>query len=215
MKPKEVYFTLVETVQAELKVKGSKFIADIFPVADIAAAQGKIEQMQQLHPKAVHHCFAIKLGVPSSITRSSDDGEPSGTAGKPIMGQLDSFHLTNVVAVVTRYFGGTLLGTGGLRKAYKEVVRLALENQEFKEIKKQYRITITFDITMLPQVMHAAKRFPGQITTKNTVLSPYVTILTETDEIDYEISQLKSNILNLPPDYASIVVDPGFQITIT
>lgn len=215
MKPKEVYFTLIEPVQAELKVKGSKFIANVFPVGDTAAAQAKIEEMQQLHPKAVHNCFAIKLGVPPSNTRSSDDGEPSGTAGKPMMGQLDSFHLTNVVAVVTRYFGGTLLGTGGLRKAYKEVVKLALENQELKEIRKQYRITITFDITMLPQVMQAAKRFPGQITTKNTVLSPYVTILTETDEIDYEISQLKSNILNLPPDYASIVEDPGFQITIT
>jgi uncharacterized YigZ family protein len=208
------YFSLVTTTDAELKVKGSKFIADLAPVSSEGAVIQFLEDKRNQHPKAVHHCLAFKLGIPPVVARSSDDGEPSGTAGKPMLGQLDSFYVTNVVAVVTRYFGGTLLGTGGLRKAYKDVVKIALENAELVEVKKQYKITITCDILLFPQVMNAAKRFPGQIQTLSAGLSPYVSILSEDEEIDSQVSKLKSNILGVSPDYAETIIDPGFKISI-
>lgn len=208
------YYTLTLPAQAEIKIKGSKFIADIMPVANEEEANKFLISQRNKHIKAVHHCSAMKFGVPPAIVRSSDDGEPSGTAGKPILGQLDSFRLTNIVAVVTRYFGGILLGTGGLRKAYKEAVKLALGIAELIEVKKIHHITITCDILQFPQVMNAAKRFPGSIRTLSSGLTPYVTIDSEAENIDFEIALLKSHILGLPVDFAATIDDPSFQITI-
>lgn len=210
----DIYYTLKSSCTAELKVKGSKFLADIIPIASEMEYRMHLENVKNKHSKAVHHCWAYKWGVPPHVAKCSDDGEPSGTAGKPMMGQLDAAQLTNIVAVVTRYFGGTLLGTSGLRKAYKEVVRAAVQNAELIEVKKAYLITIQFDIFQLPQVMDAAKRFPGEILGKSTDFSPYVKLLTEVEDLEYQLGVLKSNILNLPLDHAISIENPGFNITI-
>lgn len=121
------FYIVNSPATAELTEKGSKFLAYLFPVHDEADIKNKIQQIKSLHPKAKHWCFAWRLDPQGTLFKSNDDGEPSGTAGKPILNQIDSSALTNVLIVVVRYFGGTLLGTSGLIKAYKEVSKKCIE----------------------------------------------------------------------------------------
>ncbi|HZG01818.1 MAG TPA: YigZ family protein, partial [Chitinophagales bacterium] len=103
----------------EYKEKGSRFVACAFPVSDSTAVKQILGELKREYPKARHHCFAYRIGFDGTQHRANDDGEPSGTAGKPILGQIDSFGLTNTIVVVVRYFGGVLLGASGLNHAYK------------------------------------------------------------------------------------------------
>ncbi len=111
---------------AELRQLGSRFIARLAPAADVAAAEAFVAAERKRDPDATHHCFAWRVGRPPA-ERSSDDGEPAGTAGPPMLSALRGAGVTDVVAVVTRWFGGTKLGKGGLVRAYGGVVRAALE----------------------------------------------------------------------------------------
>ncbi|HSN09075.1 MAG TPA: YigZ family protein, partial [Hanamia sp.] len=110
MKENDYYFTIETTAVAEFKDRGSKFLAYSFPVKNINDFKKHLQNLKKEHPKAVHHCFAYRIGTDGNVFRTSDDGEPSGTAGKPILGQIDSKNLTDILIVVVRYFGGTLLG---------------------------------------------------------------------------------------------------------
>ncbi|MFA9446747.1 YigZ family protein [Egicoccus sp. AB-alg6-2] len=110
--------TIAARVRTESEVKASRFVADLVPVADLAAAEAAIAGIRREFHDARHHCTALVLGPDGQQQRSSDDGEPSGTAGAPMLAVLRGAAVTDVVAVVTRYFGGTLLGTGGLARAY-------------------------------------------------------------------------------------------------
>src|SRR5262245_49830331 len=121
----DFYNTIEKTSAAEFKDRGSKFIAYTFPIAN--DFKEKLALIKKEHPKATHHCFAYRLGLDSNNFRVSDDGEPSGSAGRPILGQIDSKQLTNVLVIVVRYFGGTLLGVPGLINAYKNSAALALQ----------------------------------------------------------------------------------------
>ena len=112
--------------QGEYVEKKSRFIADIFPLSEEEEALEKIAEIKKKHYSARHHCFAYVLGEKNEIERCSDDGEPSGTAGRPILDALLGRGIHNALAVVTRYFGGTLLGTGGLVRAYSSAVKEAL-----------------------------------------------------------------------------------------
>lgn len=123
----DFFRTPAEASQAEIEVKRSRFLADVVPVTDEAQARAVVENARKAHWDARHHCSAFVLGPARDIRRSNDDGEPSGTAGMPMLDVLVGAEVTNVVAVVTRWFGGTLLGTGGLVKAYSDAVRAALE----------------------------------------------------------------------------------------
>lgn len=111
----------------EYKEKGSKFLAYLFPVRSIEDVEKALEEVRQEHPTARHYCYAYRLDPVTGQYRMNDDGEPSGSAGKPIYGQLLSFEVHEVFIVVVRYFGGVKLGVGGLITAYKEAARLALE----------------------------------------------------------------------------------------
>ena len=113
------YYTIEQPAIAEFKDRGSKFFAYSFPVSSIDDCKKKLAQLKKEHPKAVHHCLAYRIGIDGSTFRVSDDGEPSGSAGRPILGQIDSKKLTNIMVVVVRYFGGSLLGVPGLINAYK------------------------------------------------------------------------------------------------
>lgn len=116
-----------QTAEGEYKEKGSKFLAYLYPVTsedDVARCLGHVKE---LHPAARHHCYAYRLGPEDGLYRMNDDGEPSGSAGKPIYGQLLSFEVYECLIVVVRYFGGVKLGVGGLITAYKEASKLALE----------------------------------------------------------------------------------------
>lgn len=117
-----------------------------------------MKELKEEHPKAVHHCFAYRIGNDGNNFRSSDDGEPSGSAGKPILGQIDSKELTNTAIVVTRYFGGTLLGVPGLINAYKTAASFALQLNSIirKPVMVNYRLQ--FDYTILNDVMRIIKK---------------------------------------------------------
>ncbi|MDN4160121.1 YigZ family protein [Nocardioides abyssi] len=122
------YLTLARDAEAEIEVKRSRFLCTLRRVEDEAAARAVVERLRKEHWDARHHCSAFVLGPPPvPVERSSDDGEPAGTAGAPMLEVLRGHGLSDVVAVVTRWFGGTLLGAGGLVRAYGDAVRAALE----------------------------------------------------------------------------------------
>jgi uncharacterized YigZ family protein len=155
----DFYFTIEQPASAEFKDRGSKFIAYAFPIETSEDFKARLQELKKEHPKAVHHCFAYRIGTDGNNFRSSDDGEPSGTAGKPILGQLDSKGITNTAVIVVRYFGGTLLGVPGLINAYKTATALTL--QVTPVIKKQVEIvySIEFDYTRMNEVMMIIKQF--------------------------------------------------------
>jgi uncharacterized YigZ family protein len=159
MEEQGFYNTITQPSNAEFKDRGSKFIAYAFPVETADDFKKQLQLLKKEHPKAVHHCFAYRIGTDGNTFRSSDDGEPSGTAGKPMLGQIDSKGITNVAVVVVRYWGGTLLGVPGLINAYKTSTALAL--QVTPVIQKQVELvyTIEFDYTQMNEVMMVLKQF--------------------------------------------------------
>ena len=121
------YTTIARTAEAELEVKRSRFVCHVERIGDEAAARAVVERARKLHWDARHHCSAFVLGPDGDVQRASDDGEPSGTAGAPMLEVLRGRGVSDVVAVVTRWFGGTLLGAGGLVRAYGDAVRAGLD----------------------------------------------------------------------------------------
>jgi uncharacterized YigZ family protein len=153
------YYTIEQPSMAEFKDRGSKFFAFAYPAKDIDSCKKILSQLKKEHGKAVHHCLAYRLGVDGSTFRVSDDGEPAGSAGRPILGQIDSKGLTNVLVVVVRYFGGTLLGIPGLINAYKTATALALQLSPI--IKKPIEIAyeLNFDYHQMNEVMLLVKQY--------------------------------------------------------
>jgi uncharacterized YigZ family protein len=153
------YYTIEQPSMAEFKDRGSKFLAYAYPAKDIDTCKKLLAQLKKEHGKAVHHCLAYRLGVDGSTFRVSDDGEPAGSAGRPIIGQIDSKGLTNVLVVVVRYFGGTLLGIPGLINAYKTATALALQLSPI--IKKPIEIAyeLNFDYHQMNEVMLLVKQY--------------------------------------------------------
>jgi len=125
---KESYLTLADSSEGLIKDKGSRFLAFAYPVKNEKEIQEKLESLRKKYHDARHHCYAWRLGAEMKHFRTSDDGEPANSAGKPILGQIVAFKLTNILIVVVRYFGGTLLGVGGLIHAYKNASLAAIEN---------------------------------------------------------------------------------------
>src|ERR1039457_99392 len=154
----DTYQTIAVPAEGIFKDKGSKFIAYIFPVNSEAEIKEIIVKLKKEHHTARHHCYAYRLMPDKSVFRSNDDGEPSGTAGKPILGQIQSNDLTNVLIVVVRYFGGTLLGVSGLIKAYKSSALDAINNSEIivKTINQNFEILSSYD--QLNDVMRIIKQ---------------------------------------------------------
>jgi uncharacterized YigZ family protein len=153
------YYTIEQPSMAEFKDRGSKFLAFAYPAKDIDTCKKLLAQLKKEHGKAVHHCLAYRLGEDGSTFRVSDDGEPAGSAGRPILGQIDSKGLTNVFVVVVRYFGGTLLGIPGLINAYKTATALALQLSPI--IKKPIEIPyeLNFDYHQMNEVMLLVKHY--------------------------------------------------------
>ena len=157
------YKSISTSSDAEFKDRGSRFIAYAFPVSTLEEIKRHIKSLKELHPKAVHHCFAWRLGNNQTQYRANDDGEPSGSAGKPILGQLDSAGLTNTLIVVVRYFGGVLLGVPGLINAYKTSSQLALAETTILEKNIEVRYQLEFDYTIMNEVMRIMKQYPVTI----------------------------------------------------
>lgn len=157
------YKTISAPSQAEFKDRGSRFLAYAFPLDAADDFKKRLKALKEEHPKAAHHCFAYRIGTDGNNFRAGDDGEPSGSAGKPILGQLDSKGLCNVAVVVVRYFGGTLLGVPGLINAYKTAASLALQLAPIVEKPILAEYELQFDYTLMNDVMLFVKRYGGVI----------------------------------------------------
>ncbi len=157
------YKTITGNTSAEFKDRGSKFIACAYPIQNVQDVKEKIQALKKEHPKAVHHCYAYRLGTDSTQYRANDDGEPSGSAGRPILGQIDSAALTNVLVVVVRYFGGTLLGVPGLINAYKTATTDALAQAETTEKWIEEPVEVQFDYPVMGEVLYLLKQSEATI----------------------------------------------------
>ncbi len=155
--------TIAASSTGDFKDRGSKFLAYSYPVVSAADVKEKIHALKKEHPKAVHHCYAYRIGTDGTQYRAVDDGEPSGSAGKPILGQIDSLGLTNVLVVVVRYFGGTLLGVPGLINAYKTASALAMENVPTVEKWIEIVADISFDYPVMGEVLYLLKQAEATI----------------------------------------------------
>ena len=149
----DTYKTISGKAEGIFKDKGSKFLAFAYPVCTLDEIKEIIDSLKKQYHDARHHCFAYRLGAKKEVYRMNDDGEPSGTAGKPIFGQILSEDLSDILIVVVRYFGGTLLGTGGLIKAYRTASADALNNARIIVKIVEDLFTINFDYAEMSKVM--------------------------------------------------------------
>lgn len=138
----DTYKTIKKSSDGIYKEKGSRFVSVAIPVSSQEEIKPILDKIRKEHHEARHHCFAYMIGQDRNIWRANDDGEPSGTGGRPILGQINSHDLTNIIIVVSRYFGGTLLGVSGLINAYRSSAASAIMNAEITEriIEEYYEI---------------------------------------------------------------------------
>jgi len=206
---KDTYKTLAgPSLIGEFKDRGSKFIAFAFPVYNQEDWQNRLLEVHKLHPKARHWCYAYRIGTDGNNFRANDDGEPSGTAGKPILGRIDSFGLVNVFVVVVRYFGGTLLGASGLINAYKEATVLALESADIIEKVVEDIYAFTFDYSIMSEVMNAIKKQKLEMVHKDFGNTGLVHIAIRQSEVAEKLLHMKAAIakvhLEMVPDLEEI-----------
>jgi uncharacterized YigZ family protein len=157
MASSDTYKTIKAVSWGLYKEKGSKFNAAAFPVTNEPEIKSIIEDVRKEHHDARHNCYAYILGEGGHIWRANDDGEPSGTAGKPILGQIRSYRLTNVLIIVSRFFRGTLLGTSGLINAYRSAAESALSNAEIIDHVVLQTYEITYQFSVMNDVMKIIK----------------------------------------------------------
>lgn len=159
------FLTIASAATAELSIKHSKFIAHAGPVDSRERAEAFVANLSEQFADATHNCFAYKIGPgENAIFRFSDAGEPSGTAGRPILQAIETRKLTNVVVVVTRYFGGTKLGTGGLVRAYSAAALAALENATILKKYPQVQLRIRFSYQLTNAVQQVLSNYGAEIT---------------------------------------------------
>ena len=158
------FTTIRAPARAESRVQGSRFIAMAAPAADVAGVDAVLAAIRKEFHDATHHCYAFRLGADGGQFRSSDGGEPSGTAGRPILAAIEHAGLTDIVVVVSRYFGGTKLGTGGLARAYGAAATGALQSAERVERFKTQLIAAAFPHAFVGSVMHAVSQVGARIT---------------------------------------------------
>jgi len=189
----DTYNIITNSGEGLYKDKGSKFIAHAFPVSSEAEAKEGIEEIKKKFHDARHHCYAYMIGPDKSCFRSNDDGEPSGTAGKPILNQILSKDLTNVCVVVVRYFGGTKLGVSGLINAYKSAAREALDQANIEERTIDEVFSLEFEYPLMNEVMRILKEENLQQINPRFELSCYLEIKIRKNEAEKIVEKL--NIL--------------------
>jgi len=153
----DTFKTIEKPSEGLFKDKGSRFISYAFPVNSEEEIRDIVLSIKKEHHSARHHCYAWRLGAKKLLSRGNDDGEPSSTAGKPILGQIQSFDLTNILIVVVRYFGGTLLGVSGLINAYRNAALDAINQAEIVEQLVEKWFLIDFDYNVMNDVMKVFK----------------------------------------------------------
>lgn len=205
---KDTYQTLAAPCEGEFKDRGSKFLAYAFPVNKEEEWQMALGKVQKMHPKARHWCYAYRLGMDGNNFRANDDGEPSSTAGKPILGRIDSFGLVNVLVVVVRYFGGTLLGASGLINAYKTATIAALEKGKIIEKIVADIYQFTFDYSIMSEVMNAIKKHDLEMVLQDFGNIGKVQVAIRQTEVEDTLLKMKAIIakvhLEMVPDLEEI-----------
>lgn len=187
----DTYLTLARPSEAIFREKMSKFLAFAHPASTVEEAKAVIAQYQKKYFDARHVCWAYMLGFERTDFQSNDNGEPSGTAGKPILGQINSFGLTDTVIVVVRYFGGIKLGTSGLIAAYREAARLSLEEAEIVERKVMKHISFTFPYLSMNDVMRLVKQSNLEILSQQFDNACAMTLAVRADDYDTLTSRLR------------------------
>ncbi len=194
---KDTYQILATPSQGEYKEKGSKFLAYAYPISSLDDFEFYIEEIKSIHPKARHHCYAYRLGIDGITYRANDDGEPSGTAGKPILGQLLSQDVSDTLVVVVRYFGGTKLGASGLINAYKIATLDAITAGTKTDKVLSDNFQLTFEYGKMGHVLNVIKSININITEKKFEASPYVMVEVPKSKTEKTIVRLKAKLLQV------------------
>jgi len=185
------YKTIEDTSEGIYKEKGSKFIAYAFPVSSEEDIKEQIDKLKKEYYDARHHCYAYMLGADKKNFRANDDGEPSSTAGKPILGQILSFDLTNILIVVVRYFGGTKLGVSGLIHAYKTAAQETISNASIIEKTVNDIYDIHFDYLVMNDVMRIIKEDQPLQIDQDFNLTCKITLSIRQSEVEKIIERFK------------------------
>ncbi len=212
------YKTLKGASEGLYKECGSKFISYAYPVSTEDQVHRLLGALKQAHPKARHRCYAYRLTPSGELSRSNDAGEPTGTAGRPILGQIQTLGLTNTLVVVIRYFGGKLLGVPGLINAYRESSRDALQKAEviIKCVTLSY--TIKFDYAVMGTLMDAITKSKVAVVRRSFDAAPYIVMEVPAQDVEAILDRIIAHTLSLPLemvadqrefDKLSIVLNPA------
>jgi len=196
------YHIIASSSESEYITKKSKFIAFSFHVTSKIEIENCLNQVRGQHPKAGHYCYAYRLGLNQNDYRANDDGEPSGTAGRPILGQIDSKELTNTLVIVVRYFGGIKLGASGLISAYKTSAKAVLDISEVRIKKVMKEIHIGSDHAHINILMSHAKKIGFEIDGIFYDPRPKVVLKVPLEEVEQKVNLLKAKTLNMSIDQA-------------
>ena len=194
------YKTILSSTEGIYKEKGSKFLSFAIPVNSANEVKEILKNYRNMYYDARHVCYAYMLGNEQAEFRTSDDGEPSGTAGKPILGQINSRELTNVLVIVVRYFGGILLGTGGLVVAYKAAAADALNQAEIIEKSIEEIIHIRFDYLQMNGIMKIIKDSEAQINSQKFDNECFISISLNKLNKESALEKLKKLNCEIIPD---------------
>lgn len=209
------YLTIQSPTTALFRDRGSKFLSYTFPINSAEDWNRSLDEVKQEHPKARHFCYAYRIGIDQNNFRANDDGEPSGSAGRPILGQIDSFELTNVFVVVVRYFGGTKLGIPGLINAYKTATKLAFDEANIitKIVCDHFQLSFSYDL--MSPVMNTLKKLNLDITKQEFTDQGYIDLALPKSKSEVLLKKVQAGILGyslqrFEDEEASI---PGLTIT--
>ncbi len=189
------YLTIESEAGGLFKDRGSRFISRAYPVTSPDEVKQILEELRKEYHDARHHCFAYRIGPGDGEFRTSDDGEPANSAGKPIYGQIISHNLTNILIVVIRYFGGTLLGVGGLINAYRSATRDALQNAKIIEKTFDSVIRVTFPYSLINEVMKTIKEEKAAVLFQEFSEPSLIRIRIRNSQTDKIIKRLTKNDL--------------------
>lgn len=190
----DTFLTIKNPSEGEYKEKGSKFLAFAFQVRTEDEVKERLDELRKKYYDARHHCYAYQLGQNSELWRANDDGEPNHSAGTPILNQLKSFNLTDILVVVIRYFGGTKLGVSGLINAYKTATEEALQNAEIEEKIITKIVSFSFDYLGMNDVMKLIKDYELEIVEQeftNTCQMKLSVRLAILEEVEAKLNDIK------------------------
>lgn len=187
------YRTIASPSEGNYRELGSRFLSYAYPISSEEEAKEILEELKQKYHNARHICYAYRIGREGDIWRANDDGEPSSSAGKPILGQLLSYEVSDIMIAVVRYFGGTKLGIPGLIRAYRSAAKEALESAEIIEKIEQESFKVLFDYPSMEPVMRLIKQFSPKVIEQKFDLSCAITLSLRKLHLD----EMKKALLNI------------------